>query len=1048
MLHILYSDKLEILKDICAELISENPADPLESELMVVQTSGMKHWFSLRFAERELISSGLDFVSPGELVLRLFRMGNISSPFDRDNLIFGIMEELESNLLEDPDFSDVKNYVKDDSIRFFQLSSRVADLFDQYSMYRIDMLKKWDNNKLVYNKSEHEVWQQKLWRRLRMRFKGVSSRYDAFLKLLSMVKKKSSELSLPPRISVFGITMLPPFFIELLSALSSMTDIFLYIISPSGEYWLDGGGRKKGIQTDIFETYSGFGNYLLDNMGKVSRDFHRLLLQHSQRTKMVEKKIFSRENKDTLLSDLQKNIVNYREHPEPREIRADGTLQISVHYSPLREVEALSDTILAWLEEDPTLEPKDILVMTPDIDKYTPYIRAVFDNLPEEHKIPYGIADRKVSLAYGLTHAFSDLMNLLQEKYRAGPLLAFLDYEGVYSNYGLSREDIEKIRIWVGKTGIKWGYDGKFREESGYKNTDMNTWKSGLEQLILGCAVSKEIPCFETIPYTDVEGQDMVAVGALAQFIEDIRKAVEFNSGHHTLYEWSDFLSDLLETFFKETPDNRKEMSVLRKAVRSVYVAAETLHTERFFSKTVIRKFMLEKLSGDYTKDAFMRGGVTFASMVPLRSVPFRATALLGMNEGDFPRSGNDLVFDLMKKHPREGDRDIRENDRFLFLETLLSAEEKIHISYVGKDVRRNTDLLPSSLVLDLMEFLDTQYFCGKNLFTDYIVKKHPLHSFSHLYFKKDSELFSFRYENMPRSTVNPLNKYSQKHLDTGEKENITLRELCYFFKDPLRYFTRETLEVGIPEEREPVENSENFCPDQLDRYMISSMLAENPENGKNLIKVRGLVPPGNPGQLISDEMWAELANYREFLSSFDEKQKIITVSEMKTGKFTLIPDEIKVRGETLLLSRPAKVKLKDMIAGWIHHLFLKVAELPYKVVVVGTDRCFTFMELQKNQAEEQLMILCNVFIEGIKTPLPVFERASFKYIKCGKYYQNEYYSSFRNSGDYAYSDFVPLFFPQELFSDSAYRDIVEQFKEYSDKIYRIMYDSIREMDI
>lgn len=1047
MLHTVYSDKLEILKDICAELISENPLEPLESELMVVQTSGMKHWFSLRFAERELISSGMDFVSPGELVQRLFRMGKISSPFDRDNLIFGIMEELGSDILDDPDFSNVKNYVENNNIRFFQLASRVADFFDQYSMYRIDMLKKWDNNKLAYGNSEHEVWQQKLWRRLRMRFKGVPSRYDAFLKLLSMVKKNSSELFLPPRISVFGITMLPPFFIELLSALSSMTDVFLYIISPSGEYWLDESGRKKGLQTDIFETYSGFGNYLLDSMGKVSRDFHKLLLHDSQRTHTVEKKIFSGKNKDTLLSDLQKNIVNYREHPEPCEKRADGTLQISIHYSPLREVEALSDTILAWLEEDPSLEPKDILVMTPDIDKYTPYIKAVFDNLPAEHRIPYGLADRKISLAYGLTHAFSDLMNLLQEKYQAGPLLAFLNYEGVYSNYDLSAEDMEKIRIWVDKTGIRWGYDGKFREEVGYDNTDINTWKSGLEQLILGCTVSKESLCFGTIPYTDVEGQDMVAVGALAQFIDDIRKAVEFNSSPHTLYEWSDFLSELLETFFRETPDNRKEMSILRTAVRSVAVAADTLNTDRLFSGTIIKKFMLEKLSGDYTKNAFMRGGITFASMVPLRSVPFRATVLLGMNEGDFPRSGSNFVFDLMKEHPRKGDRDIRENDRFLFLETLLSAEEKIHISYVGKDVKKNTDLLPSSLVLDLVEFLDTQYRCGKNSLTEQIIQKHPLHSFSPLYFRKNSELFSFRYENMPRSPVNFMKKHLQKHLDTEEQKNITLQELCYFFKNPLRYFTRETLGVSIPEEREPVKNSENFHPDQLDKYIISSILAENPDNGRELIKLRGLVPPGKAGQLIFDEISAKLTNYIKFISCFDKEHQIITIPEIKTGKFILKSDEISVRGQSLIIPRPTKIKPRDLMAAWIHQLFLKVAALPYKTVIIGTDKCLSFKDLQRNQAEDQLLILCNVFLNGKKTPLPVFERASFKYIK-GKRYQKEYYSSFKNSGDYVYSDFIPLFFPQELFSDPSYSDIVEKFKEYSDKIYRIMYDSIMEIDI
>jgi exodeoxyribonuclease V gamma subunit len=144
----------------------------------------------------------------------------------------------------------------------------------------------------------------------------------------------------------------------------------------------------------------------------------------------------------------------------------------------------------------------------------------------------------------------------------------------------------------------------------------------------------------------------------------------------------------------------------------------------------------------------FISSGVTFCAMLPMRSIPFKVVCLVGMNMDAFPRESKILGFDLMAKNPRIGDRSRRNDDKYLFLEALISARNKLYISYVGQSIRDNTRISPSVLVSELIDYIKE----GFGLSEDEIVTFHRLQAFSSEYFNTDSKLFSYSNENFAAS--------------------------------------------------------------------------------------------------------------------------------------------------------------------------------------------------------------------------------------------------------------------------------------------------------
>ncbi|MFH1124424.1 MAG: exodeoxyribonuclease V subunit gamma, partial [Pseudomonadota bacterium] len=716
-LRLFTSNRLEILAERLGEVLRTPLASPLASEIVVVQSRGMERWLSMQLAERHGICANFRFPFPNAFVQEIFGkvLGNLPerSPFEPDIMVWRIMERLPS-LIAEPGFEDLKNYLGDtrQSLKLYQLSDRIADTFDQYLLFRPEMIFRWERH-------QEGHWQAVLWRDL---VQGNEDKHRAALAkgFFDAVRESSVDgHAFPERISVFGISALPRFHMQVLAGLSSFTQVNLFLMNPCREYWGDilssreierrmvGEGRVDGAEGKL---HLEKGNSLLASTGTLGRDFFDLINEFN----CDEYPAFEEPGEGTLLSCLQSDILNLVERPERGKEKKrlspnDRSLQIHSCHSPMRELEVLRDRLLDMFEGDPELMPKDILVMTPDVEVYAPYIQAVFDQpVEDERRIPYSIADRSMRDEGRMTETFLSILDLPGGRFGASEILALLESKEVRRRLGFSDPDPDLVRRWVKESGIRWGIDAESRTQLDLPPFAENTWRAGLDRLLMGYAMAGEDEKMfgPVLPYDHMEGEETAVLGVLVDFAERLFNHVSSLARPKSLEGWSGALTEILEGFFLADDKSEQEMLTLRRSLGGLARTQELALFSREIDIRVIRYHLAQVLARSGFGYGFMTGGVTFCAMLPMRSIPFKVICLVGMNDDAYPRESKPLSFDLMAKHPRPGDRSRRHDDRFLFLEALLSARERLYVSYVGQDIQDNSRLQPSVLVSELMDYL------------------------------------------------------------------------------------------------------------------------------------------------------------------------------------------------------------------------------------------------------------------------------------------------------------------------------------------------------
>ncbi|MEN9849251.1 MAG: hypothetical protein RL368_1991, partial [Pseudomonadota bacterium] len=733
MLHLYRSNRLESLVDMLAHVSAQALPTPFHSECIVVQSKGMERWLSLELAQRLGIWSNAKFPFPKTIIWQILRsvLGQDSDVnyfdketphyFDSEILQWGVMQVLPS-LLDDPDFSEIKEYLKEDNqqLKLFQLSQRVADLLDQYVIYRHDWIAAWEQHKVLQNllsSGKSAAWQSKLWQALVEKYgnEHYATLYEKFKTEVTQSDFKSSY----KRLCIFGIHALPPFYIDIFEKLSHVSEVHLFVLDPCQEYWGDIlspmeiahriARRHKKPDTPeglYFET----GNRLLASWGQVGRDFVDMLLAYH--TDSYDEIIdLSPQN---LLEHLQADILYLREYQSDAAQRVklsptDNSIQIHVCHSPMREVDVLHDQLLALFEADSSLSPKDILVMMPDVENYAPFIQAVFDTQTDSRKrIPFSIADRNLRSASALIDAFIALLELQHSRFNVNEVLNLLEREVVYSRFNFVPSDLSLIRRWLKETHVRWGIDAEHRKYLNLPNFEENTWHAGLQGLLLGYALPKQgLTLYQDIfPFDEVEGSNSLVLGRFISFVEELFQAVKAFQTPRTLPEWKNFTQDLLDNFFLTQEDTVSQAQAIRQELDNLVKNSHAADFTEAVSSSIVVQYLQQRLTGEPLSTHFLTGSVTFCAMLPMRSIPFKVICLLGMNDQDYPRPQKHAGFDLIADHPKPGDRSRRNSDCYLFLEALLSARQHFYMSYVGHSIREEANFPPSVLVNELQDYI------------------------------------------------------------------------------------------------------------------------------------------------------------------------------------------------------------------------------------------------------------------------------------------------------------------------------------------------------
>ncbi len=871
-------------------------------------------------------------------------------------------------------------------------------------------------------------WQATLWREI---CKDVGTDHPAALRANFLAKPNAIGTS---PVCLFGIGMLPPEHWNVIRALATQQAVHLLVIQPTAEIWDDLlSVRDHWRQVEVAGSEvpaSPDGHPLLVSMGRVGQEFHSMLLGENGDW---DEALFEEPKRGTLLRELQADIYTVDLPPrDGRKAPVDDSLQIHSCHGALREVEVLHDQLLHLFQTLDDLAPHEVVVMTPDIESYAPLIRAVFDN-PEDKSqhISFTIADRHPRAASAIVNAFLSLLEMDDTALPVNEVLTRLETAAVSRRFGIGAEELQLLYPRCRDAHINWGYDAAHRDTSiGIKSEtseEQNTWRFGLDRMLLGYAMQTngEQLCEGRLPLPGVEGDLAMAVGGLSDFVDALYTTAEDFQSPRPVAQWALDLRTLLKRFFDARGDEKDELGQLHSAIDRLEQLADDASYTGEADIAVVRAQLLATLEEPKTRDGYLRGVITCCALKPLRSVPFRVICLLGMNDGVFPRADRAEAFDLMAARRKPGDRSVRNDDRYLFLETVLAAREVLYFSYLGQSQADEHSYPPSVAIGELLDALDRSFEFEESSRTA-LVRKHRLQAFSAAYFDPEN-LRLLSYSATQAAAAEKLRQtlgrdeqiakefeesqwFIKQPLDPREAERkaVTLDELLHFYRKPVEHFVRNRMEMYLRSRDDLLADEEPFVLNTLDEYQINDDLLKltldeqtNPDEAATALRARfqaeGRLPHGEFGRATFEDLRKRMAKFTQSLraeasGSLVPQADLREAVDLQIGEFHLTGElDSFADPRTQVSLRCASVGGRDLLAGWIRHVVwhaLSPATLsPALTLVVGQKKGVQEMKWLKpiekaEDAHKWLAVLLQTYWRGQQEPLLFFPNTSLAYAK------------------------------------------------------------------
>ncbi|MBT2297824.1 exodeoxyribonuclease V subunit gamma [Pseudomonas fluorescens] len=1063
---VVHGNRLDELRSLVISLMRRYPLGPLENEIALVQSNGIAQWLKLALAEDPQdddtggcgIAAAIDVQLPGSFMWQLYRtvLGRDEIPakslLDKAPLTWRLMRLL-PQLIEQPHFEPLRRFLTHDTDlrKRYQLSERLADLFDQYQVYRADWLEDWAEGRHQTRNVRGEIkplaaencWQAELWRALLVDVgeqgmaqsrAGVHQRYIERINSLEVAPR-----NLPARVIVFGISSLPAQALEALAGLSRFSQVLLCVHNPCRHHWADivadkdllrhqykRQARKAGmpvvLDPQILHQHA---HPLLAAWGKQGRDYINLLDSYddpnSYRSVFRDGRIdlFSDGNPTTLLSQLQDDILELRPLNETREhwpavdTQQDGSIRFHIAHSAQREVEILHDQLLARFSADPSLRPRDIIVMVPDIDSYAPHIRAVFGQLErtDPRFIPFTLTDQGQRGRDPLLIAVEHLLKLPDSRFPVSEILDLLDVPALRERFGIDEADLPTLHRWIEGAGIRWGMNAEHRAGLGLPaELEQNSWRFGLRRMLLGYAVGGAGAYDGIEPYDEIGGLDAALIGPLVALLDALEVAHQELSLPASPQEWGARLHDLMQLFFQASNEHDDYLLAQLEDLRETWLEtceSVALHDE--LPLTVVREAWLAGLDQGRLSQRFLAGAVNFCTLMPMRAIPFKLVCLLGMNDGDYPRAQPPLDFDLMGSDYRPGDRSRREDDRYLLLEALLSAREKLYISWVGRSIRDNSERPASVLIGQLRDHLASGWRLAddsKDLL-EALTQDHPLQPFSARYFHQGSALFSYASEWRTLHGARQQAAQNQVLDPYVQEEPLGIGQLQDFLRNPVRHFFSQRLKIFFEAIEAPLADDEPFVLDALQRYSLSDSLLEaalvrldQPDlalatHAKRL-QNSGLLPMAGFGECMQRELIEPLPDllqrYQQLLALWPTPlTSALPVSLQVHGVSVegwLSGLHQRADGAVLTISAipngigsPKTRKWHRLIRPWVNHLVACANGFSMTTALVASDDSLLLAPFEEPVARRLLGDLLQAWQAGMRQPLPVAVKTAFAWL-------------------------------------------------------------------
>ena len=1039
---VFHSNRMEGLRDLLVEYVKDRPLSPFESETILVQSNGMKHWLTLALADASAfgICAATRLALPSAQLWQIYRtvLGAerlpARMPLDKAPLVWRIMRRL-GHWLHDPRFAPLAHYLGEDtqSTRAFGLAQQLADVLDGYQNYRVDWLQQWAKGHDVLDAKRPipttQAWQAAMWRDLLAdvqaglppAHRAFVSRCDvhlAFLQALAAWPENKTIPGLPPRLMVFGITALPMHTLEALAALARFIPVLMFVHNPSQEHW-----------GHLTESLVPVGHPLLASWGKHGRDYIQAVDDFQTKDELgvplqrVNVFIDPLNEADeagqapNALQRLQSAVLHMAEPPtEPIPLApADDSIRFVQAHSAQREVEVLHDRILSWLDEDTNLHPCDIMVMVPDMASFAPHIHAVFGRFKPllaegqgaSRHLPYAVVDT-TSHADPLVQALQTLLQLPQLRFNLNDWLSLFQVEAMRERFDLSSGDVATLHEWLSHAGVRWGLDDEHRQTWGMSSdlpdANQNTWSFGLQRLLLGYAQGgqSDTPSQwqDRIGQAGIDGLDAAIVAGLLRWLQAMNQSLQQLSQMHTPSEWVQLLQALVQRFFKATDDaTQRLLDRLLAPLEDWLSDCQLAGFDSLMALSVVRTHWLAQMDATGLQRRFMGGGVQFATLMPMRAIPFKVVCLLGMNDGAYPRAPAPRDFDLMSQPNlgRAGDRARREDDRYLFLEAVLSARQRLYVSWQGRRASDHAKLPPSVLVGQLMDHLEKCHRLPQQTQPVFQARLQPLQPFSTQYFDADSDFFTYANDwssarlapgQTPASPLSPISTASSAQLPK-ELDNKALKLLL---RRPQEVYFLHHLHARLDQPATADPADEPFAPDALTSFHLQQELlhSDTPNNTLKKWRMQGELALGESGHLQQTQMLqvreAMLKSLTPWLDDTDTAHGVQSLTLYADGLTLQLlwgdkPNRWLKRADDSVLHivlragnvmNKKKPRLHTLTDTWVDHLSANAAGHSTTSLLCGSDGVLRLLPLPQEQAQALLRDLAEVYIAAWTKALPL----------------------------------------------------------------------------
>ena len=872
------SSRIEALAErLVDSLQASQPADPVVAQEVVVGSRGMERWLRNRIATLSpgRVCCNVEFPFPETAIQRRIdeRLGGEADHevWRPDVLAWRVLRELgtpgaaarDSFIADwlDADRPEPGDPANSAGRPTWVLARDVADVLDRLVRFRPD----WLRDGSMQEEAPVAPWLLALWRALEREL--PPSHHAARLAALAALPAASAAAR---PLHVFGFSSFPPSTLQALRLLARHGPVEVFAFVPSEAWWADfqSHGQLKKLTAEYrsrdrdelaeqLRQEFAAQHPLLTGLGRLSRDFQALVENELDGYDEPEWDDGSEDRAaSSLLEQLQHSVRRACWLPEPAGAPspADDSIQVHACHGPQRQVEVLRETLLDLLERDRTLQPREILVMTPDLATYAPLMTAVFQqgtSRPDESdgdgpwgssgapRIPLQVSDLGIRRLNPVADAVLRVLAFAEGRMTASKLADLLTLLPVRERFGIDAQEVDRVRHWIATSGLRWGLDADDRRRAGQPEDAANTLQFALERLALGVVQADDASCWEagTAPIDELEGGAIAPAGQAMQFLRTVAAWCERLRPAASPADWAQRLRTAVEALTVTEADTSFLTAQVLEAFEALAAEAEAGGFEGTLRLSAVRHWLEGRLEAPVGGDRPITGAVTVSAMMPMRSVPFRVIALVGMDDGAFPRRPVRHGFDPTHRHPRLGDRDARDEDRHLFLEALLSARDHLLVTYTGRDVRTNEELPPSGVVHELLGVLQRGWPAADGGAPS-PPRQHPLQPFSPGPFALGGPEALQPYGAGNRALAARIAE-RRGAPDTGvfsgetalpsvtEPEALTLDALEKALRRPNRELLRARLGLQLRDWSDPMSDHEPVDLDALERWQLRADLLE-----------------------------------------------------------------------------------------------------------------------------------------------------------------------------------------------------------------------------